>query len=316
MYNPGSPTFTAGEALANKRRVKIKNGTTKSPPEVEYADAGEQHIGVTEYAVASGALVAIKLRNADGTHEIAAAGAFDVDATLYGAADGKVDDATSGSAIGKAVEAALADGDIVETVEFAVLSTIAANVSIADAGNHTAQTTTEAALQEIYQHLLSAQSFIPIPLESLLETDGTNIVARLGVGTTPVLDMAGGDADSSLEVTWIASNSDAVLFQVPLSPALNTGADLVIHFRAKSGGATDTPTIASDAFFNEGDTKVEDVSSALGAAFAENTITIANGDIPAGAQTLTIELTPGAHTTDTVVLSALWAEYTKSILTS
>ena len=94
--------------------------------------------GTAEYAVASGALVAIKLRNADGTHEIAAAGAFDVDATLYGAADGKVDDATSGSAIGKAVEAALADGDIVETVEFAVLSTIAANVSIADAGNHTA----------------------------------------------------------------------------------------------------------------------------------------------------------------------------------
>lgn len=316
MFNPGIITFKAGEALAEKRRIKIKNGTTTSPPEVEYADAGEQHIGVTEYGVASGELISVKLRNADGSHEITAAGAFDVDATLYGAADGKVDDAASGSAIGKAIEAATADGDIIETVEFAVLSTIAANVSIADAGGFTAQTTTEAAIQELYQHLLSIQSFLSVPLEVLLETDGTNIVARLGVGTTPVLDMASGDSDSGLLVTWVASNNDAVLFQVPLPPDLDVAKDLVLHFRAKSGGATDTPTIASDAYFNEGDTKVEDASSALGAAFAENTITIDAGDIPAGAQTLTVELTPGAHTTDTVVLSALWIEYSKAILTS
>ena len=316
MYNEGKRTFTAGEALANKRRVKIKSGTTTSPIEVEYADAGEQHIGITEYAVASGELVAIKLRTSEGTQEVTAAGAFAIGATLYGAADGKVDDASSGTAVSIAIEAATADGDIVEVEEFTVISTTAATISIADAGTFTAQTDVEAALQEIYQHMLSAQSFLSVGLESLLETDGTNIVARLGVGTTPVLDMAGGDADSGLLVTWVASNNDAVLFQVPLPPDLDVAKDLVIHLRAKSGGATDTPTIASDAFFNEGDTKVEDASSALGAAFAENTITIAAGDIPAGAQTLSVELTPGAHTTDTVVLSALWIEYSKSILTS
>ena len=316
MFNPGVRAFTAGEILANKRRVKIKNGTTTVPPEVEYADAGEQHIGITEYAVASGDLVAIKLRTSEGTQEVTAAGAFAVDATLYGAADGKVDDAASGTAICKAIEAALADGDIVEVVEQTVISTTAATISIADAGTHTAETDVEGALQEIYQHILSVQSFIPVLLASLLETDGTNIVARLGVGTTPKLDMASGDSDSGLVVNWVASNSDAVLFQVPLPPDLDVAKDLVVHFRAKSGGATDTPTIASDAYFNEGDTKVEDVSSALGAAYAENTITIAAGDIPAGAQTLTVELTPGAHTTDTVVLSALWIEHSKLILTS
>jgi hypothetical protein len=316
MYNPGTRTFTAGEALENKRRVKLKSGSTTTPPEVEYADAGEQHVGITEYAVASGDLVAIKLRNADGTHEMTAAGAFAFGAVLYGAADGKVDDASSGSSIAVAVEAATADGDIIEAVEFAVLSTTAATVSIADAGSHTAEVTVEGATQEIYQNILSVQNFIPVLLASLFETDGTNLVALLGIGTTPVLDMAGGDADSSLEVNWVASNSDAVLFQVPLPPSLDVGADLVIHFRAKSGGATDTPTIASDAFFNEGDTKIEDVSSALGAAFAENTITIANGDIPTGAQTLTVELTPGAHTTDTVVISSIWIEHKNSILTS
>ena len=316
MYNEGIKAYTAGEALANKRRVKLKSGSTTSPPEVEYADAGEQHIGITEYAGALADIVAIKMRNFPGTHEMTAAGAFAFGATLYGAADGKVDDAASGTAIGIASEAATADGDLIEGIDFTIISTTAATISIADAGAFTSETDVEGSLQEIYQHLVSAQSFIPIPLESLIETDGTNIVARLGVGTTPVLDMANGDTDSGLLVTWVASNNDAILFQVPLAPDLNVSADIVIHFRAKSGGATDTPTIASDSYFNEGDTKVEDVSSALGAAYAENTITIAAVDIPAGAQTLTVELTPGAHTTDTVVLSALWAEYTKSILTS
>jgi len=61
---------------------------------------------------------------------------------------------------------------------------------------------------------------------------------------------------------------------------------------------------------------VEDVSGAVGAAYAELTITIAAADVPAGAQTLTVELTPGAHTTDTVVLSSIWVEHKGITLTS
>ena len=314
--NEGHKTFKAGEALAAKRRVKIESGTVTDPPEVVYADAGEQHIGVTEYAVADGDLVSIRLRTSGGTQEATAAGAFSVGATLYGAADGKIDDASSGTAIGIALEAATADGDEVEWDDFTVQGATAAGVSIADSAGHTSETTVEAALAEIYQGMLSAQNFIPVPLASLFESDATNLVALLGIATTPAIDMANGDTDSGIVVTWVSSNSDAIIFQVPLPPAFNPAADLVIHFRAKSGGATDTPTIASDAYFNEGDTKVEDVSSALGAAFAENTITIAAADIPAGAQTLTVELTPGAHTTDTVVISSIWIEHTNSILTS
>jgi hypothetical protein len=67
---------------------------------------------------------------------------------------------------------------------------------------------------------------------------------------------------------------------------------------------------------NEGDTKIEGVSAALSSSFAEKTITIAAADIPVGAQTLSVELTPGSHTTDTIVLSSLWLEYTCSILTA
>ncbi|NIM61645.1 MAG: DUF2190 family protein [Acidobacteria bacterium] len=97
--------------------MKLKAATTTSPPEVEYAGAGEQHIGHTERDAASGAEVAIRLRNAEGTRKATAAGAFSIGATIYGAASGKVDDAISGTAFGLALEAATADGDIVEIID-------------------------------------------------------------------------------------------------------------------------------------------------------------------------------------------------------
>jgi len=258
------------------------------------------------------------MNNGPGTFEIECVidSAIARGTVLYGADDGKVSDASSGTAQGISLEAAATNGDHIEVAPWNVKATTAGTVSVADSGNIITGATVEAALAEAFTHIQSAQKFLSIPLTSLMESDATNLVAALGIATTPVLDMANGDTDSGLLVTWVASNSDAILFQVPLPPDLDVTSDLVIHFRAKSGGSTDTPTFASDAYFNEGDTKVEDASSALGAAFAENTITIAAADIPAGAQTLTCELTPGAHTTDTVVLSAIWAEYSGITLTS
>lgn len=310
-YNIGARTFTCGEDLEKFRRVKIESGTTTSPPEVVYADAGEAYLGLTMSAESDGDPIAVEVR----TYLAMAADTFSIGATLYGAADGKVSDTSSGTAQFIALEAATAAGDIVEIAEIQTASTTAGTVSVADADGFTATATVEAALAEIYQHLLSAQKFIPVPLVTCLESDATNATALTG-STTPTLDMADGDTDSGLVLTWAASNSDAIIFQTPLPPDLDVASDVVIHFRAKSGGSTNTPTIASDAYFNEGDTKVEDVSAALGAAYAEKTITIAAADVPAGAQTLTVELTPGAHTTDTVVLSAIWIEYTAAILTA
>lgn len=318
MWNELIRTFKAGEALEAKRRVKIESGTTSDPPEVVYADAGEVSIGVTEYAVADAAMVSVKLFNGSGTFEIESvtASAIARGTVLYGGADGVVTDTSSGSAVGIALQAPGADNEHIECAIWAVASTTAGTVSIADAGGFTSTATVEAALAEIYQDLLTAQHFIPIPLGCVLETDASNTVAYLGPATTPILDMANGDTDSALVMTWAASNNDPVIFQVPLPPDIDVTADVVIHLRGKMGGATDTPTMASDAYFNEGDTKVEDVSSAFGSAYAEETITIANADVPAGAQTLSVELTPGAHTTDTMIVSAIWVECTRSILTS
>src|SRR3990172_3584345 len=101
-------TFTANGTLGAKVRVKITAASATDPPQVEVAGAGDEHIGISEFAAASGALVTVRSRKSPGIHEATAAGAFAVGAALYGAAAGEVDDVLSRSIIGYAVAAAKA----------------------------------------------------------------------------------------------------------------------------------------------------------------------------------------------------------------
>lgn len=309
-------TFTAGEALLRKTRVKIKSGTTTVPPEVVYADAGEQAIGVVETGVASGAIVAVRTLTWGGSLEGVANDSFAVGATLYAAADGEISDTSSGSAIGIALEAATAALDIVEYMPFGVLSTTAATVSYADAGGQTTAATMEAVGAELYTDLLSAQNFIPIPLTSWMIGDGTNTVSFGGPATDPILDMTNGDTDSALRFLWAAASVVPIINQIPLPPNIDVASDLVLHLYAGKDADANTVTLASDSYFMVGDTKVEDVTATIAQAAGETIITIAAVDIPAGAQTLTVELTPSAHAGDVLYLWATWLEYTAVLLTS
>ena len=114
QYNTGIKAFTSGEALETRTRVKMSSAT------VVYADAGEDFIGVTEHACASGDVVSVKLKNVSGTFKVQAAGAFSSETVLYGAADGLVDDTESGSAQFYSLEAATAAGDVVECMPWNV----------------------------------------------------------------------------------------------------------------------------------------------------------------------------------------------------
>jgi len=109
----GTPkTFTATEVLAAFRRVKL---TASSGSAVEYSDAGENFIGATlQPALTIGDLLAVKLRGDYATFKLTAAGVIAVGATIYAAADGKVSASVSGTAIGTALAAAGADGDVIE----------------------------------------------------------------------------------------------------------------------------------------------------------------------------------------------------------
>lgn len=326
-YVEGIKTFTAGEDLAAHRRVKIDSGVaTADPAEVVYADAGEDFIGVTEYAATDGDLVAVKLCTGPGSFEIEAIvdSAIALGTVLYGAADGKVSDASSGSAQGICSEpGTIVDNAVIEVIAWNVKSTTAATVSVADSGTIITGTTVEAALAEAFTHIKSIQHFIPIPLTSLREAtnfDVSNIAANGGLlasDTTPILSAINDATDGCQRVTWAAGNNDQVIFQTPLPPNLDVTKDIVIHFRIASGGTTNAVGFTLASFFNEGDTSIADTSTTnQTTSYAEKIATIAAADVPAGAQTLTVGLTPVAHTTDTMNLTGIWIEYAGTTLTS
>jgi len=309
-------TFTAGEALTAKSRVKIESGTVTTPPEVIDCAQGEQGVGVVEYDVADGDLVAVRMFTWGGTLEGVANDTFSIGATLYAHDAGEISDTSSGSAIGIALEAATAAGDVVEYMPFGVLSTTAATVSYADAGAQTAAATVEAVGAEVYTHILSAQLFIPVPLTAWMIGDATNTVSFGGPATDPILDMTNGDTDSALRFLWAAGSVEPIITQISLPPNLDVTADVVLHLWAGKDADANTVTLASDSYFNIGDTKVSDVTATIAQTAAETTITIAAADVPAGAQTLTIELTPSAHAGDVLYMYSSSIEYTGALLTS
>lgn len=160
--------------------------------------------------------------------------------------------------------------------------------------------------------------FIPVPLTQWREVGSNDIQALenhggiLAKDSTPILEYTNGDTDSALRLRFAANDVNPIVAQTPLPPDLDTDQALEIHFRAAMAGATNSPVVSADSYFNEGDTKVEDDSAAVsGTSVAEKVITIAAADIPAGAQTLTVELTPGAHGTDALYIYATWIEYTR-----
>jgi hypothetical protein len=156
--------------------------------------------------------------------------------------------------------------------------------------------------------------FIPLPLASW--NDIQNLAAHGGIlakDSTPILEYINGDTDSAIRMNWVATDVAAVAIQVPLPPDLDTSADVELHFRAAMSASNEGVTVNLDTFFNEGDTKVEDSQTvAIGTTYNERTITIAAADVPSGAQTMSMEITPGAHGTDGLFITAFWIEYTRT----
>lgn len=107
-------TFVAGAAIAPNTRVIMTSGklAVAGDGSTDYAN----EIGTTiDRTFADGDTTAVLLRNAPGTRKCIAAGAVVLHAPVYGAASGKVDDASSGTQLGIAMEVA-ATGDIFEVM--------------------------------------------------------------------------------------------------------------------------------------------------------------------------------------------------------
>lgn len=210
-----------------------------------------------------------------------------------------------------------ADDDGANKTEYARMTVV---IDDETDGTEDASVKFAAMLDGTLTHLLtlSRTGFVPVPLTCLREITSNDIPNAAGNGgvlasdTTPILEYVNGDTDSCLRLDWASSNNDPVAFSIPLPPDLDTSSDLEIHLRIASGGTTDAVGFDVDSFFNEGDSKVEDASGTnQTTSYTEVTATVAAADIPAGAQTISVELTPVAHTTDAMYCTAVWLEYTK-----
>lgn len=107
--------FTAGAAIAKHLRVKLSSGKLA----VAGVGASDEPVEIGTMEDASFAdldVVSVRLRNAQGTVKMVAAEAISAGVVVYGAASGKVADTSSGAQIGIALEAALADGDVIEVL--------------------------------------------------------------------------------------------------------------------------------------------------------------------------------------------------------
>lgn len=107
-------TFIADEAIAINLRVKLD-----SDGKVTIAGLADKELGTAVTpAFAAGDPVTVRLRTAAGTHKMIAVEALTVGSVVYTEANGKVQDTAQATAfqVGVALEAAAADGDVIEVL--------------------------------------------------------------------------------------------------------------------------------------------------------------------------------------------------------
>lgn len=107
-------TFVADEAIAVHLRVKLD-----SDGRVTVAGLTDKELGTAVTpAFAAGDPVTVRLRTASGTHKMVAIEALVVGAELFTEAAGKVQDTAASTSfrVGIALEAAGADGDVIEVL--------------------------------------------------------------------------------------------------------------------------------------------------------------------------------------------------------
>ena len=108
----GCRTFiNGGTALARYTRVKLSSGVLAA------AGLADKELGVLARRGDASDYAGVLLRTAEGTTPMIAAEAISAGATVFTAADGRVGNTATGAfQIGVALEAATADGDIIEVV--------------------------------------------------------------------------------------------------------------------------------------------------------------------------------------------------------
>lgn len=229
---------------------------------------------------------------------------------------------TSNTLVGYAQNAA---GNGVTTVdamisgEFGIESTVAGDITIADAGAFTAETTVEGALQEIYQDLKTTQATIPVPLGAISMEDGT-VLTKQATTVAGIAQLA--DKEQVILIPVNCSSGESLGFTIPVPQDLDHTADITIHVMAGKDGALDALTLDCEVYpCAVGDTANADIqdtaAQALTQAAAELTFTCGLDGVLAAPGTLSVVLAlGGTNDGDAVYIYGAWIEYKKKVLTA
>lgn len=188
----------------------------------------------------------------------------------------------------------------------------------------------------VIKTLTTSYGFVPIPLTQWRETGTDDTLAVvpgaglgaggvLGTDSTPALEYINGDTNSSLRILWAASGVQPIVTQVILPADLDETQPIYFKAVGVMSGTSNTPVLSLDTYFTElaggGMTKVEDNTSAFTDAVDVQTATIAASDFSSLVANntplfATIEVTPGAHGTDSLAIYGTYLQYTKTLLTA
>lgn len=196
LNTTGCKTFQVDEAVGQFRRVKMD-----ADGKVTYADAGDASDGVTSReAFSSGDYVDVTLRSAPGTRKMVASGAITAGDYVYGAADGKV--STDGYVLeGKAVNAAAADGDIVEVMPHAGVENTTTD-TVAAAGSAQGDATALTGRVNVVTGADATKGVVLPAAQSGLRVDVYNSTAALGLKVYPASgdDINDGTSDAAVTI--------------------------------------------------------------------------------------------------------------------
>ena len=202
------------------------------------------------------------------------------------------------------------------------VGTAAGVVALADAGSFTAQTSTEGAIAELYQHLFSeVGGCVPINMHSFREVDGSGDVGAIAANggilasdTTPIMRA---DAAESVEISWATGNVDPIATSFMLPPDFDGTADAVLDLIVSSG-TTDAATIVVETGWDGGALVSDSTSDTATKSATAHTlaVTIAAADIPDTASRVTIALTPPTHATNAIQLHGARLKYKRKLLTA
>lgn len=215
QVNGPEVTMQAGEDLIAYRRVKISGST------VVYADAGDPGIGVVQAAVdySEDANACIRLDNTAGSSKMTADGAITAGAAVYPADDGKISASINGESIGNALEAATADGDIIEVMPLRVDSDVASD----SARSRAAAAMPTDAIWNNFNLIEMRKNPFAGSLIDIDFTHGENAPAEQFADASSVIDVRPGAAGEGTLILFATADNEAAEVQWAGCPITSSG---------------------------------------------------------------------------------------------